>query len=200
MRIRANKPPSQEHLLDAARHQSQTYSDTGKDREARGGEGGENENGGENEENEEDDAEDEAAEEGEGCRRRATRNSKSGGIISAKTAGYYPASWRAAIDRAKEHFRHYTFLKNLFPFRELDLVDAEEILSKIIADMKARKKIFDPSKFLISEFFMLLMLLIGYSQTRDMNIVVSYLLDFEANLYVYIFFRCLKRLQLIGSS
>ena len=152
MRNRANKPPSQQHLLNAAKHQLQQYPDTDNEGE-HGGKGGEDEeeHGGEVREDEEDSngADSRSEEDEERLTKRATRNSKSDGTISPKTAGYYPDSWRAAIDRAKEHFRCFTFLQNLFPSRDLNLADAEEVLSKVIADTKAKKKLFDHSKFLI---------------------------------------------------
>lgn len=67
-----------------------------------------------------------------------------------KTAGYYPECWREAIDRAKEQFRRFVMLYNLFPSRDAHLQDAARILSKVIADERSEGKPFNPSRSLIS--------------------------------------------------
>jgi hypothetical protein len=53
---------------------------------------------------------------------------------------YYPSCWRESIDRAKEKFRHFTMLYNLFPGRDNHLQDAARILSKIVAEEKSDGK------------------------------------------------------------
>ena len=87
----------------------------------------------------------------------------------------------------KELFRRFTFLSNLFPSRELNLADAEAVLSNIVADAKAKKKPFDQGEF--SFIFNYLMILprssiVDYSQTRDMNIVVSVVLIMISSLSI----------------
>jgi len=51
---------------------------------------------------------------------------------------YYSSSgvWATAITKAKEVFRRFTMLSNLFPLRDSHLQDAAGILSKVIADLK----------------------------------------------------------------
>jgi hypothetical protein len=133
-RNRANKPPSQQRLLDAAKKQLGVSN----------GEGiiGEH-NEGDDEEDEDDDDDDEDT-----SRTRAVRHSKSDGTAKPTTARYYPGSWGMAINEAKTDFRRFTMLHNLFPLRDSHLADAAMILSKVITGMKSKDTMFDQSKFL----------------------------------------------------
>ncbi|KAF8804083.1 hypothetical protein BYT27DRAFT_7259532 [Phlegmacium glaucopus] len=118
-RNRPNKPPNEQQLLNAAKHQLQGPNNSSthmSDVEAEGDTGDEEEG-----------------------------------------TGYYPDCWREAIDRAKEKFRCFTMLYNLFPGHDDHLRDAAMILSKIVAEEKSEGKMFHPD----------------YEQNQDMNIVVK---------------------------
>jgi hypothetical protein len=123
-RNRPNKPPSQQQLLNAAKRQLQ---------------GTDNADVSDVDNNEDE----------EGTRRTHTRRHKPA-ETDPKTAGHYPECWREAIDRAKEQFRRFVMLYNLFPSRDTHLQDAARILSKVIADERSEEKLFNPSKSLIS--------------------------------------------------
>jgi hypothetical protein len=126
-RNRPNNPPNQQQLLNAATRQLQgsgnaNVSDVDGDTD--------------NNEDEE-----------EGIPRTHARRHKPV-ETDPKTAGHYPECWREAIDRAKEHFRRFVMLYNLFPSRDAHLQDATRILSKVIADERSNGKPFNPSKSL----------------------------------------------------
>jgi hypothetical protein len=59
---------------------------------------------------------------------------------------FYPGAWSAAIMDAKNAFRRFAILYNLFPVRDSHLSDAAIILSKVIAESKNEGVVFDPSK------------------------------------------------------
>ena len=126
-RNRPNKPPSQQQLLNAAQRQLQGTGNrdiSDLDSSADNNEDGE-----------------------EGTRRTHARRHKPE-EANPKTAGHYPECWREAIDRAKEQFRRFVMLYNLFPSRDAHLQDAARILSKVIADERSEGKLFNPSRFL----------------------------------------------------
>ena len=85
----------------------------------------------------------------EGTQRMRARRHKQD-EAGPRTAGHYPECWREAIDRAKEQFRRFIMLYNLFPSRDAHLQDATRILSKVIADERSNEKVFDPGKSLVS--------------------------------------------------
>ena len=118
---RPNKPPSQQQLLNAAKRQLQGASNTDV--------------------SDVDNNEDE--EEGT-CQVHAHQHKPA--EVDPKTAGHYPKCWREAIDHAKELFRHFIMLYNLFPNRDTHLQDAARILSKVIANERSDGKPFNPSK------------------------------------------------------
>jgi hypothetical protein len=80
--------------------------------------------------------------------RTLVRNNKT---VKATTIGYYAGtSWKTAIIQAKLHFRRYTALEYLFPLRDSHLTEAEQILSKTVADMKKLPDFdFSPGKLLL---------------------------------------------------
>jgi hypothetical protein len=130
-RNRSTKPPNEQRLLDAAKLQLQDVSDNGNS-------------------NDQDEEEEEEEEEEENTPRiRAPRNSKSDGTISPQTAKYYSDCWKEAIERAKERFRRFIILHNLFPDRDNHLQDAATILSKIVADEKSTGKPFNASTYFL---------------------------------------------------
>lgn len=97
-----------------------------------------------------------------------------------KVLKYYSSAgaWVTAISKAKEVFRRFTMLYNLFPLRDSHLQDAARVLSKVVADLKEEDPtlIFDPSKFFDSNSFSAVSSLSTvFHQNRDMNIVVSYI-------------------------
>jgi hypothetical protein len=148
-RNRPNKPPSQQQLLEAAKRQLQSTPN--------------NEMSGEDSD-------------GEDSQMDGSRGSRKSNVnVSPITAGYYPHCWREAIDRAKERFRRFIVLHDLFPARDTHLQDAAMILSKVIADEKASGKIFDPGRGLIPIIYdsNSFTLVTEFEQNRDMNIVVS---------------------------
>jgi len=122
---RPNKTPSQQQLLNAAKRQLQGTNNAGDS-----------------------DVEDSQSEEEGSLRTRARRHKPA--EANPKTAGHYSECWREAIDRAKEQFRRFVMLYNLFPSRDAHLQDAARILSKVIADERSEGKPFNPSKSLIS--------------------------------------------------
>jgi hypothetical protein len=121
-RNRPNKPPNPDLLLAAAQRQLD-HPD---------GEGGPVS------ENEGSEDEDESS--------RAPRHSKSHGIAKPTSVKYYPGAWSAAIIDAKNAFRRYTILHNLFPVRDSHLPDAAMILSKVIAALENEGIVFDSSE------------------------------------------------------
>ncbi len=166
-RNRANKPPNEQLLLNAAKRQlggtHNTHSDVDDDVDDVSNVDGTGDTAGEKEDDENENA----------CRRRARR--KKPDEPDPKTAGYYPNCWREAIDRAKELFRRYTILYHLFPGRDEHLRNAAWLLSKVVADERSEGKLFDEGKF-----FTLMIhhctdpsAPTDFEQTRDMNIVVS---------------------------
>ena len=131
-RNRPNKPPSEQRLLDAARHQLQ-------------GDGNARDMDSHTDNNEvEDEDEDENEDEADMRQKRGRRHKPA--EANPKTAGHYPECWREAIDRAKEQFRRFVMLYHLFPSRDALLQDATRILSKVIADERSDGKLFNPSK------------------------------------------------------
>lgn len=127
-RNRANKPPSEQQLLDAARYQLWDAARADTDPKCDGPQ---------------EDAEDEEESvESYETRTRARRHKPKD--PDPKTAAYYPSCWRESIDRAKEKFRRFTMLYNLFPGRDNHLQDAARILSKIVAEEKSDGKRFHP--------------------------------------------------------
>jgi len=144
-RNRANKPPNEQRLLDAARQQ---LNGTGTDSDK------------EDDDNGDDDSE--------------SLSSKTNSDGNPKALKYYSSSgaWVTAITKAKEVFRRFTMLYNPFPLRDSHLQDAARILSKVIADLKEEDTtlIFDRRKF-----FHYILFIILYLQNRDMNIVVSHI-------------------------
>ena len=92
----------------------------------------------------EDEDEDENEDEADMRQKRGRRHKPA--EANPKTAGHYPECWREAIDRAKEQFRRFVMLYNLFPSRDAHLQDATRILSKVIADERSDGKLFNPSK------------------------------------------------------
>jgi hypothetical protein len=121
-RNRPNKPPSQQQLINAAKHQLRSTPSA---------------NGTDNNEEEEE------------TRQTHSRRHKPE-EPNPKTAGHYPECWREAIDRSKEQFRRFLMLYNLFPSRDTHLQDAARILSKVIEDEKSKGKPFNPSMSLVS--------------------------------------------------
>lgn len=122
---RPNKPPSQQQLLNAAKCQLQGASNTDV--------------------SDVDNNEDEE----EGTRRVHAHRHKPA-EADPKTAGHYPECWREAIDHAKELFRHFVILYNLFPNCDTHLQDAARILSQVTAKERSEGKPFNPSKTHIS--------------------------------------------------
>jgi len=124
-RNRANKPPNDQRLLDAAKKQL-----TGPDDDDEGDEGDDA-----NDDNVDDDSE----------------SPKTNSNGNPKTLKYYSSSgvWVTAITKAKEVFRRFTMLSNLFPLRDSHLQDAAGVLSKVMADLKDEDPtlIFDRRKF-----------------------------------------------------
>lgn len=154
VRNKANKPPKEQQLLDAARRQLE---DTGAD----------SDNDDEDKDKDKDGDDNESTTKSDG---------------NPKTLKYYSSSgvWVTAITKAKEVFRRFTMLHNLFPLRDSHLQDAAMILSKVIADLKEEDTtlIFDPSKFFYYNLFIDFIILswfIEYHQNRDMNIVVRHI-------------------------
>lgn len=126
VRNRANKPPREQQLIDAAQRHLQgtgTRSDT------------EDDNGNEiDNDNDEDD--------GESVRKKLEGNPK---VLKYYSGG---GAWVTAINKAKEAFRRFTIVYNLFPLRDSHLQDATRILSEAIADLKEEDPnlVFDRSK------------------------------------------------------
>lgn len=164
-RNRANKPPKDQPLLDAARKQL-----AGPDSDK---EDDEDDNG-------DDDDDDKTNSNG-----------------NPKTLKYYSSSgvWVTAITKAKEVFRRFTMLSNLFPLRDSRLQDAAGILSKVIADLKEEDTtlVFDRRKFFYYHLFTILSLSTEYHQNRDMNIVVRHYYIISISYYVYPYLLGLQR-------
>jgi hypothetical protein len=127
---RPNRPPNQQRLLQAARHQLEGAGNTDVFDIDLNGNADDNED-------EEDGKEDDT---GKRTRRHKPEEA------SPKTARHYPECWREAIDRGKEQFRRFVMVYNLFPGRDAHLPDAARILSKVIADERSNGKLFNPSK------------------------------------------------------
>ena len=135
-RNKPNKPLSAERLFTAAKDQLGIDEEDEEDP---------NKDGGDNEAEEDQEDEDVPT-----TRKRATRNSKSDGIVKPTTVKYYSGTaWKSALIRAKLAFRRYTMLEYLFSLTDTHLEDAELILSKTVADMK-NKVTFDLSMYLLS--------------------------------------------------
>lgn len=153
---RANNAPKERQLLDAAKQHLQVTS-AGSDNE---------DEDRDNINNNDDDDDD-----NEPSKTKFDRN--------PKVLKYYSSSgvWVTAISKAKEVFRRFTMLYNLFPLRDSHLQDAARILSKAIADMKDEDPtlIFDRSKFFYFNLFIISSLSTEFLQTRDMNIVVGHI-------------------------
>jgi hypothetical protein len=161
-RNRPNKSPNQQQLLNAAKHQLQRTRNTDlSDADNEDEEAGARRTHTHRHKPAEDaarrqlqhtdntdlsdaDNEDEEA----GTHRTHARRHKPA-EANPKTAGHYPECWREAIDRAKEQFRRFIMLYNLFPGRDAHLQDAARILSKVIADERSEGKPFNPSKHLV---------------------------------------------------
>jgi hypothetical protein len=146
-RNRVNKPPKDQVLLDAVERQvAGTVSDEEHDD---GRDNGDDEDG----------------------------HPKTNSNADPKALKFYSSSgtWVTAITKAKEVFRRFTILFNLFPLRDPHLQDAAGILSKVIADLKEEDLtlIFDQRKFVCYHLFIILPLSTEYVQNRDMNIIVS---------------------------
>jgi hypothetical protein len=156
VRNRANNPPKEQRLLDAARQQISSTG-TGSDMEDEN----ENDKNGDNE--------------GDAC----GDDSESAGKLDGnpKVLKYYSSAgaWVTAIGKAKEMFRRFTMLYNLFPLRDSHLQDAARILSKAVADLKEEDPtlMFDQSRFFDFNSFTISSLSTVFHQNRDMNIVVS---------------------------
>jgi len=152
-RNRANKPPNEQRLLDAARQQlNGTCADSDKEED--------------DDNNDDDDNE------------SPSPQTNLDGNRDPKALKYYSSSgvWVTAITKAKGVFRRFTMLYNLFPLRDSHLQDAATILSKVIEDLKEEDTtlVFDRRKFFYYNLFIILNLSIEYSQNCDMNIVVSH--------------------------
>ena len=136
-RNKAVRPPSEEKLRDAARHQLRKAALDREDDKLQGeGEGGSD---GDIEDDDEDDDEDE-----NGRKRRAPRNSKQNGKISAKTLRYYTGTWKAALNTAKKRFRGYVVFTDPFPSTEDDMDEAMALISEVKAEFEADGRKFDP--------------------------------------------------------
>ena len=131
-RNRANKPPKDQVLLNAVERQiAGTASDQGDDEDGN------------------DDVEDDVEDSGP----------KTNSDANPTALKFYSGSgvWVTAITKAKEVFRRFTMLFNLFPLRDSHLQDATEILSKVIADLKEEDPtlIFDRRKFVYYHLFII---------------------------------------------
>lgn len=131
-----NKPPSAEQLSAAKHHQLGVDDELDK-------------SGSDN------DADNSEESEGEDVptRKRAARNSKSDGTVKPTTIKYYNGTaWKPALIRAKQAFRRYTMLENLFPLTDTHFADAELILSKTVTHMK-KKVVFDLGTSLLPSIY-----------------------------------------------
>ena len=83
-----------------------------------------------------------------GQSQHAPRHSKSRGEISPQSLKYYEGSWQEALRMAKQRFRCYTILYNVFPVRDIHLPEATQIIARVVEDMKdpegQNQIIFDP--------------------------------------------------------
>jgi hypothetical protein len=122
MRNRANKPPNEEQLIEAAQLQLQGAHAHNAEIFENGDDG--------------DDGDDEDDEEPLRSRRHKPTQP------DPRTAAYYSKCWKEAIHRAKEQFRRFVTVYNLFPSRDEDLQDATRLLAKIVADERSKGKVF----------------------------------------------------------
>lgn len=135
---KAVRPPSDEKLRDAARHQlqraasdKQLHEDDKPQAEDEGGSDG--------------DTEDDDEGENRG-KRRAPRNSKQNGKISAKTLRYYTGTWKAMLNTTKKRFRGYVVFTNPFPSTEDHMDEAMALISEVKAEFEADGRMFDPGR------------------------------------------------------
>jgi hypothetical protein len=130
---RANRPPKEQQLLDAA-HQQLTVA--ALDTMSNDGEDG----------YDEDSDSDES--------QRARRHSKSKREVTPKCLAFYEGSWREALKMAKLRFRRYVMLYNGFPILADHLPEAAQIIARVVEDMKQGEDhvIFDKGKHISNPF------------------------------------------------